>query len=55
MSNVGCYTSMDSSQQALQINGKLFPITELFFELVTIFRNNVGVGFMQARGGGHLC
>ena len=29
-----CYTSMDSSQRALQTNGKLFPNLEIVFELM---------------------
>ena len=35
---------MDLTWQALQINEKLFQISELFFELVTFFKNNSGVG-----------
>ena len=41
-------TSMDLYCQALQTNEMLFQISELFFELTTIFKNNSGIGFMQA-------
>ena len=44
-----CCISMDSYQQTLQTNDELF---ENFFELITIFQNNSGVGFMHARRGG---
>ena len=46
--------SIDSTRQALQTNRKLFFNSESFFELPTIFKNNGGVGFMQARWGRHL-
>ena len=40
---------MDSSLQALQTNVKfIFQISESYFELITIFKNNSGVGFMHA-------
>ena len=41
------YISMDSSRQAQRTNGKLFfQISNSFLELVTIFKNNSGVGIM---------
>ena len=43
--------SMDLSQRSLQTNRMLFFKFRIFFELVTIFQNNSGVGFMQTRGG----
>ena len=45
------YISLDSTRQALQTNGKFFQISELLFELVTMFFNNSGNG----RGGGGIC
>ena len=56
-----CYISMDLSQRALQSNGKLFSNLGILFKLaisfVTIFQNNSGIRFMQARWGQgrHLC
>ena len=45
--------SMDLSPQALQTNGKFFfQTSESFFEFITIFQNNSGVGFMHTRWGG---
>ena len=50
------FISMNSSQQALQINGKLFfQISDSTFELTTLFKNNTGVRFRHARWGRHLC
>ena len=47
---------MDSSQRALQTNGKLFQISESFFELTAIFYNNSGLGLgLCKRGGGGIC
>ena len=50
--SVMCYISMDSSEQALQINGKLFYIWESFFELTTIFKIIVALGFCMCGGEG---
>ena len=50
-----CYTSMDSSRQALQCYESFFEISESFFELMTIFQNNSGIWFMQANLGRYLC
>ena len=38
-----CYISMDSSWLVLQINGKIFQIMKLFFEIKQFFKNNSGV------------
>ena len=39
--NIWCYTSMDSSQQALQNNGKLFPNLKFVFEILTENKNKM--------------
>ena len=50
-----CYTSIDSSQPALQTNEKFFfQISESFFDRATFFLNNSRVGFSK-RGGGVIC
>ena len=49
-----CYTSMDSSQKALQTWKAFFPISESFFELTTIFKIIVVLGLCM-RGGGGIC
>ena len=49
----GLYISMDLTRQALQTNVKFFfQISESFSELVTIFQNKSGIGFIQAMWGG---
>ena len=47
---------MDSSQQALQTDGKFFSNFEIIFELTRIFQNNSDVGhwvLMHAWRGGN--
>ena len=48
-----CYISMDSFQRALRSNGKLFfsNLGVIFRISYNFFKNNCGVGFMQARWG----
>ena len=47
MESAMCYISMNSSQQALHANGKLFLISKSFFELTKkkIKIANSGVGY----------
>ena len=47
--------SIDSTQKALQINGKLFfQISESFFDQITIYKIIVTLGLCK-RGGGGIC
>ena len=50
-----CYISMDSTQQALQTNGKLFFISDSFFELTSTLKKIIVELRSCLRGGGGIC